>query len=328
MVEHKAESRKVGERIFVIAGKDESIVGVECGRLLECLLGQGEKSTGLLKVDGSEVSAADVLDELRTAPFLTNKRVVVMKRADGFISKHRELLERYFEEPCTTGVLVLCVSTWPSRTKLAKKLTLVGRLIVAEQPKSWQLPDRLVKYAKEAHNKTLNKSTAELLIELVGDEQVRLYSEVDKLALFVGDAKNIGESDIEQLVGHNRIFGAFAVIDAIVAGDIERALVRMRKMFAEDRAAEYTIVGAFAYHLRRVFEAKVLLGRGMQSTDVARRLRIFGSRDKFFAQLRKMTLGQISATLQRLGQIDYAIKTGRTKATVAMEQLVLSLSSI
>jgi len=94
-------------------------------------------------------------------------------------------------------------------------------------------------------------------------------------------------------------------------------------MFADDRTAEYTVVGAFAFHFRRQFHAKVLLEKGIHPSEVAKRLRIWSNKDSFFAQLRKMSLKQIAANLQQLAQTDYAIKTGQTKPRVAAEQLLL-----
>jgi DNA polymerase III delta subunit len=98
-------------------------------------------------------------------------------------------------------------------------------------------------------------------------------------------------------------------------------------MFAEDRTAQFSVVGAFAFHFRRMFNAKVLLEKGVNTTEIAKRLRIWRDRDGFFAQLRKVTLEQIGSILRKLAAIDYAIKTGRTKAEVATEQLVLKLAS-
>ncbi len=108
--------------IYVIAGKEESLVNAECRELLEELLEPEHRATGLFDADAASVSASEVLDELRTVPFLTDKRVVVIKDADDFISKNRQLLEKYFDNPSPTGVLVLTVSSWSAQTKLAKRL--------------------------------------------------------------------------------------------------------------------------------------------------------------------------------------------------------------
>ncbi|MHC4434443.1 MAG: DNA polymerase III subunit delta, partial [Planctomycetota bacterium] len=45
------------------------------------------------------------------------------------------------------------------------------------------------------------------------------------------------------------------------------------------------------------------------------------------AQLRQKNLKQIGQYIQQLAETDYAIKTGQAKAQVAMEQLVLRLST-
>jgi len=312
--------------IYVFAGKNDSLVNAQCQEFLQQLIEPSQRATGLFVADAGEVSVADVLDELRTVPFLTPKRVVVVKNADEFVSQNRPLLEKYFDNPCRTGQLILTVRTWDARTKLAKKLPEVGKLIEVKQPPSWQLPGRLSKYAGDAHDKRLDKDAAELLIELTGDDLPRLYSEIDKLAVFADAEKVITAKHVESLIGYNRIYGAFEVIDAVVAGKTAEAIARLRNMFAEDKNAEYTVVGAFAFHFRRMYHAKVLLEKGTSTSEVAKRLRIWANIEGFFAQVRKMTLPQLSRILSQLGTIDYAIKTGQTKAQVAIEQLVLDMA--
>ena len=327
MVGSKNKSSKKDESVYVIAGKDDSLVSVRCGELLDQLLEPQQKATGLFYADPADVSISQVLDELRTLPFLTDKRVILVKGADKFISENRPLFEKYFDNPCSTGILVLTVTSWDARTKLAKKLPKVGKLISVTQPKPSQLPSRLIQYAREAHDKNLAREAAELLVELAGDNLPRLYSEVDKLALFADAERTITVGHIESLVGHNRLFNAFAVIDAIIAGNIADAVNRLRSMFAEDKTAEYTVVGAFAFHYRRMFNAKVLLEKGVRPNEITNRLQIWSRKDDFFSQLRRMTLRQIGANLQRLAEMDYASKTGRTKPQVAMEQFVLTLTA-
>jgi len=323
----EVKSKKKDYLIYVIAGKDEASVNVECEKLLGRLLEPQQRAVGLFKADPVEVSVSTVLDELRTVPFLTERRVVLVKNAGKFVSDNRELLEKYFDNPCPTGILILTVISWDSRTKLAKKLPRVGKLLSITQPKSWQLPGRLIKYTADAHDKNLSKTAAELLIELTGDNLSQLYSEIDKLALFAHSEKVITAQHVELLIGHNRIFGVFAVIDAVIAGNVTQAVDRLRSMFAVNKSAEYTVVGAFAFHFRRMFNAKVLLEKGVSTGEIVNRLRIFGDRESFFAQLRKMSLKQIGTNLQQLAAADYAIKTGRTKTKVAIEQLVLNLSA-
>ena len=327
MVESKSKLKTKEELVYVIAGKEEFLVSGEYERLIDALLEPEERALGLFAVDSSTVTISQVFDELRTLPFLCKKRVVVIKGADEFISENRQLFEKYFDNPSPTGVLILTVATWSSQTKLAKKLPIIGKLINVAELKSWEIPQRLSQYANEAHGKNLNKEAAALLVEYGGEEIGRLYSEVDKLALFAEGAKSITSQDVERLAGHNRLFNSFEVIDAITEQKVSEAIERLRGMLSEDKSAEYTVVGAFSYHFRRMFNAKVMLERGSSRQSVATSLRLWRNKeDGFFRQVGQMKLRQIGSVLQQLAEMDAAIKTGQTKAEVAVEQLVIKLA--
>lgn len=317
----------MGDRIYVIAGKDESLVGTRAQELVDELLDAEQRMTAMLSVDGDEVVVSDVLDELRTVPFLADKRVVLVKNADGFVSKNRDILERYFEKPASTGVLVLAVASWDARTRLAKILPKVGSLIAMEQPKKWELPAHLMQYAATKHKIKLNRDAAEMLVELIGEELAQLYNELEKLILFARDEKVIRVDHVESLTGHHRIYDAFEVIDATIGGNAGQAITRLRNMFEQDKSAEYSVVGAFAFHLRRMFQARALLDKRINPAEIAKQLRIWYNKDRFFAQLQRTTLSQIATFLEELAAVDHAIKTGQAQAAIAIEQLVLRLAS-
>jgi len=313
------------EPIYVVAGKDQPLVNATLGKLLDELIEPSERTTCLLDVNGRDVQACEVLDELRTLPFLARRRVVVVRGADEFVSRNRELLENYFAAPCTTGVLVLVVESWRGNTRLAKILARCGRLLNVVPPKGNALSGHLAEYARQSYGKRLAKGVVEALLELSGEELPRLYSEIDKLAVYADTEQLITLEHVESLTGYNRMFGAFEVIDAVIAGRAGQALDRLRRMFNDDRTAEYRIVGAFSFHLRRMFAAKSRLARGEQPQKIAREMKIWRNKQRFFAQLQELSLRQIGQYLQRLGRTDYEIKTGRTRTPVAMEQFVLEL---
>jgi len=317
----------MADRIYVIAGKDESLVGAKAQELVDSLLDPQQRMTALLSIDGDEAVVSEVLDELRTLPFLADKRVVLVRKADGFVSKYREILERYCEKPAPTGVLILAVAGWDARTRLAKKLPKVGSVVTLEPPPKWKLPEHLVQHAAGQYKVKLNRDAAEMLVELVGEELAQLYNELEKLTLFARDEKVIRADHVEALIGHHRIYDAFEVIDATIAGNAGQAIKRLRNMFEEDKSAEYSVVGAFAFHLRRMFQARVLLDKRTSPVEVAKQLRIWYNKDRFFAQLQRITLSQIAAFLEELAAVDYATKTGQAQAAVAIEQLVLKLAS-
>ncbi|MBN1788312.1 MAG: DNA polymerase III subunit delta [Sedimentisphaerales bacterium] len=311
--------------VYVLAGKDEFLLAEQLNSLLARLLEPEQRQMCLRQSDGADVTAAEVFDELRTLPFLGDRRVVVLTDAEKFVSENRGLLEKYFESPASSGVLVLVVGSWPGNTKLAKALPKVGQLIEVAELKQASLVSYVRNYANAEHSKSLSFNAAQMLVEVVGDEPGILCREVDKLATYT-TAKAITEKDISELCGHNRIFGAFEVIDSMTAGDTAKAIEKLRIMFSFDRDAEYTVVGAFAWHFRRMFSASAMLKNGDSPATVAKKLRIFWNKDAFFSTLKKMTLEKLGDCLKQLAEIDYAIKTGRATAQTAIESMIIQLA--
>ena len=313
--------------ICVVCGKDEFLVANQCEAILDELLTAEQRPMCLYQPRAEDAVVADVLDELRTLPFLADRRVVLIKDAGKFISANRETLEKYFDSPSPTGVLIMTVQTWPGNTRLAKKLAKVGRLVKVTDIARGRLGGYVANYAKREQSKDFGPGAAQLLVELVGDEPGRLCSEADKLAMYVGEKKNITVKDVEALTGHNRMFGAFAVIDAVTDGDVGAAVERLRNMFASDKQSEYKVVGAFCYHFRRLFKGRVLLDEGAGRGQIAKQLGLWGNVDGFFGQLARLKLESIGNVLDQLARIDYLIKPGQTDVKIAIEQLVLKLGN-
>ena len=152
-----------------------------------------------------------------------------------------------------------------------------------------------------------------------------LCGEVEKLAVYVGERSTIKSADVESLTGHNRIFNAFSVIEQMMAGQSGTAVNCLRNMFISDKSAEHKVVGAFAFHFRRMFRAKALLDKGLDNHQVANKLGIWGQKDAFFKQVRRVSLEQIGSVLRELGRIDYLVKTGGADCKVAIEHMVMRL---
>jgi DNA polymerase III subunit delta len=337
--------------VYVIAGEDPSLVNAEYTKIIDQLVSPEERDAGLLVIDADKAVIGEIMDELQTFPFFTKRKIVALRNADKFISakgeedeeneqskqdgqggpaglSNREILERYFDSPSPTGVLVMTVSKWASNTRLAKKLPAIGTLVEVKSPKGQDLTNRLIDYAREAHSKTLDYRTAGSLIELAGDNLTRLYTEIDKLATYAAAEKAITTAHVESLIGRNREFDVFEVIESCLQRKTGSAIERLRKMFAEDKSAEYTAIGAFAFHIRRMFTAKKLLMDGQSQYEVAGKARIFHDKEAIFAQIRRLTLKQLGDQLKILAQTDYAIKRGQAQPRIAIEQFVLQLASL
>lgn len=309
----------------VIFGQDPFLVSKECEKLMGALLEPEQRAMALYEPRAEDAQIADILDELRTLPFLAPKRVVLIKDAESFVKSNSEALEKYLEDPSPTGILVLTVTSWDKRTRFHKKLQKTGGLVEIARMYSNQMPAYVTAYAQQQYGIRLDRQCAGLLVELVGDDPGRLCQEMDKLVIFVGSKKSITTTDIEELIGKNRMFDAFGVIDAINAGQIGPALSRLRNMFQADKSAEFSVVGAFGYHFRRLFRVKAMVEKGQSPQQAALKSGVRFHQQQFLQQVAGMSLPQMGEILAELGKIDFGIKTGQTTASTAMERLITNL---
>ena len=300
--------------VYVLYGKERRQVTDALGDLVDSLLGDADEQLALTEYEGGQAQLAEVLDTVRTLPFLTERRVVVVRDADAFISEYREGLEAYLERPSETGVLVLVAGSFSKSTRLYKKVAPLGGVMACEPVDRRQLGGFLAQYAQRRHGVKLDPGAARLLVELVGEEVGMLCSEVDKLSVYVSEPGVEGASiiprHVEEAVGNYRVHTVFEVIGAMTAGQAGAALERLDQILNQSRDIQFKAVGAFAWQFRRLFEGRKLLDQGLGFGEIAKRLRLWRSEDQFLAQLRRLSLAQIGGCLQDLARIDQASKSG------------------
>jgi DNA polymerase-3 subunit delta len=239
--------------VYVLHGDEDFLKRQVLIALRERVLGSEADSFGLSTHDGDKAEFAVVRGELETLPFLSSRRLVVIDKADPFVTRYRPLLEKYLAAPAATGILVLDVASWPSNTKLAKALP-ADATIVCKALSAQKLPEWCVQRAASAHDKQLLGSAARLLVDLVGAEMALLDQELAKLAVYVGDAKRIGDADVDKLVGSSRAENTWKIFDAIGAGNVGEALRILDHLF--DQGEEpIRLLGAFSMQLRRLAQA-------------------------------------------------------------------------
>lgn len=330
MTARSAQKQSAVCPVYLLGGPDAFLVARQAEQLIDRLLSEDQKPMALWQPPPDELpDIAEIFDELRTLPFLADRRVVVIRDAESFISDHRDRLEKYLDNPSPTGVLILVVGKVDSRTRLTKAVAKLGGVMQMGEMKPQELPRFASDYCRANYDKILDHSAARMLVQLAGDEAGRICSELEKLTIFAGDKKSISPEDVEALIGHNRVFGAFDVIDAIILQKTDEALRRLRNMFESDKSTEYTVLGAFAYHFRKLFTARAFLDKGLPRQAIAKKAGIWGPyQDQFFAQVRMVSLPQAGRILVKLGRMDFLIKTGRTTAPSAMERMILGIAPL
>ena len=313
--------------VYVIAGETGRLRDAQLAQVREQVLQEGEWSTCLREFDGPETNRAEVLDELRTLPFLGSRRLVEIHRAEEFVSKYRQALEEYLASPTNTGVLVLVMDKpLPGNQRLAKLINKIGKCYSLSPAKTQDIPYRLVKLAQDTYSKTLELDAARALQELAGESISALAEELEKLSLYVGDRPRITVKDVEALVGENRQLSVFEMIDALIKQDTGQAIRLLERLLSQDRSAEYTIIGLLAWYIRRLRKARVLLDQGLSEGQICSQVRVWYRKSEFMRLVRQSTAESLRSACKNLVQADRAVKTGASNVRNAVEKFMWSLA--
>jgi DNA polymerase III subunit delta len=99
--------------IYVLRGTDPFLLDRGRTAVRERTIGQADAGLALLEMNGPDAQLADILDALRTLPFLAPHRLVIIREADAFLDEHtRDALLKYLLAPSSTGSLCLQADSW------------------------------------------------------------------------------------------------------------------------------------------------------------------------------------------------------------------------
>lgn len=268
-------------------------------------------------------SAAGVFDDLRTLPFLSERRVVVVRDADKFITAHRESLEAYAGAPAATGILILECKSFPKTTKLYKAAVKSGAVLHECKKLNARGVSDFVVAEATAHGKRIDRPAVGNLIALIGQDEGLLSSEMEKLALFVGDRPTITLADVRALVGQTREEKIFAVMDEAAAGRLAGALAGWRAVLATDPAAAFRAVGGIAFVLRKWLTAHELRDSGEPIRAIAPKVMMWGRENELQSLLARLSRTRVAGLLDMLANLDAQAKSGSRSIENGVEALLI-----
>lgn len=308
--------------VYVLCGSDAFLLDAYRRQIIESIVGDADPQLCVSTFDG-DAELAEVLDELRTIPFLASRRVVIVRDADAFITAHRRSIEKFLESPVETSTLMLIVSSLPGNTRLAKLVSGIGQVVNCSAPEKGKLATWLRK-AVGKRNKKIAPDAAGLLLEWMGNDLALLSSELEKLSLYVGDRETIGADDVAVLVTASAGPAAFALTNAIAAADRPGALKSLDLMLTV-RGEQFRTLGMIAWHLRKALKARQLIAAGKPADTVVPYMP-YQQKTAFAAMLKRRSLASFEADFRRLIAADLAMKSG-ADPTTALQTLVVGLCS-
>ena len=250
------------DNVVVLFG-DERFLRQSCLQAVQkqVLGGEDDEEISLTRFEGKDAELKSVLDELSTISMWGDRRLVMVESADDFVTKYRVGLEKFLTKPLKKSVLLLTVKKWQKTTRLYKLVEKIGLNLSCEPLKDREIPAWLIETAKTQFEKDLARPAASLMLELAGSSLGLLEQELSKLASYVGERNRITTEDVSQLVGGWRTETTWAMVDAIIDGQIGKSLECLDSLL-KAREAPLMILGGLAFKFRQLSQATEMARQG------------------------------------------------------------------
>ncbi|MGH7818548.1 MAG: DNA polymerase III subunit delta [Candidatus Binatia bacterium] len=283
---------------------------------------------GVRRFEGSQASAADILEAQRNFSLLDPAAVIVVRSAGKLPKAATEAL---------LGALAEAVRGSETESFLPPlvfwDVTLRGALFTAVEKSGGAVDFRaftlreaqpwVVREAARLGHR-LAPGVAELLVESVGPDLMKLRRGLEVLSLYVGPGAGIDESAVAEVVPAARSHAMYELQDALSSCDAAKAIGLLRAAMEEGQEPPL-LVGVLFAELRRLLRARDV-PRGTEPPDLAKELGCPSWKvSRLLESARRFRPERLRSALERLADIDVALKTGRCRADAALEDWVLSL---
>jgi DNA polymerase-3 subunit delta len=275
--------------------------------------------------DASETGPEAVVSACNSYSLFGEGPFVLVKNLDAWNAAQKAVVVDYLENPAPAADLVLLGKKLGTREKFLAAVRKSGEIHTFEQPTGKALVEWAVGHAKKL-GLDLPEDIARNLTERCSGDKMRLTSELEKLALYVGEDTATRE-DVEVLCPPDVHSNIFAFVDSLAAGDRGRALKLLEDLISTGEPPLRV-----TYMVRRQFglvaRARALFERGASQRDVASELKVppFVAR-KLEEQARRLNEEDLERALALALDLERGLKGGSDLGDeLQVELAVLKLS--
>jgi DNA polymerase-3 subunit delta len=259
--------------------------------------------------DDQDTSAP--VDAARTPPFLSDRRVVVVRDVSAYPTAGLQPVLRYLQEPSPTAALVLVAGDRAVPPALTKAVKEVGHVVDASAPRNAKARAPWLKQHLAGAPVRLDPAAVDLLDRHLGEDLGRLESLLATLAAAYGAGGRVGVEDVRPFLGEAGSVPPWELTDAIDQGRTDVALSVLRRMLSAGDRHPLVIIATLHGHFGRMLR---LDGSGAgDEASAAAALGIKGSTfpaRKALSQGRKLGGEGVGRAITLLSEADLALKGG------------------
>lgn len=312
--------------LYYLHGPDAFMLEHAIDAIVAAALPEGPNDFNFEKFRGNDATAEAVRNAAETLPFLTKRRVVVVRDAQDVPNAELDALGEYFADPAPTTCMVVAANTTnrklDGRTKAVQLLTKNAQAFEFKELKEYEVGDVVRRNAKSL-GLDLDADAAAYLVEALGTDMSALMGSLEKIDLYLGtERRRATVDDVRAVVADVRVKTVFELADALGARKFGAAVKMLDRMLVAGESA-VGITAMVARHFRIVGKLQDPGVAHAPSRDAAKAAGVppFFV-DNYRSDATRFSPAEVAQIRRRIVETDFALKSSRLSERIIMESLL------
>ncbi|GMT41762.1 MAG: DNA polymerase III subunit delta [bacterium] len=322
------------EPVYFFHGSEEFRMKEAVNVIKTRIMKDADRSTGWCVYDLSETGFDELLGDLRTVSFFGGLRGVMAdnlsikgERGGGchLNDDRQKRLVDYIKNPSPDVALILCAGKIDMRLKFWK--TISGNTASAAfESSEWDGKQ----YAYEKMRDTglgFLPDAKEWIAETFANDTKSLNAELEKLAVYMGERKNVSIDDLEDCMNVPKTDSIFKLTDAIASGSVDGSLRALSSL--KFRGEPFLkIIPMMAWQFRMLLKLKSCEKEKLPPDETARRCGVnpfMIKKNHYIEKAARFTIVKLELILHHLSLVNIKLQRSSMNKWTILEQETISL---
>jgi len=308
------------KNVYLLFGQERYLRENYRNKLIKALVSPGD-NLNFSSFEGPETDINEVISLAMTMPFMSEKRVIIVKDSGSFSNACEDLTE-YLSSPSEDTVLIFDEGDVDKRGKNYKKVDKLGGTVEAAAMKTDGLKKWIAGFLARS-DKKIRESTIELLIDRVGTDMSILSSELNKLIGYCSDREIIEDEDVRVMTVRNPAGNIFKMIEAIAFKRRDEAISIYYEML-EMKEEPSHILALIERQFRIMYTIKEMNEKKISNKEIAETVGVPEfTVPKYLRQAAKYSKSKLKEILDECVRSDADSKMGKMDGKLAVELLII-----
>jgi DNA polymerase-3 subunit delta len=333
--------------VYLFYGEEYYLMDYTLEIVKDIFIDKAFEPLNYIVLEGKEVDFDKILNACETLPFMSEKKIVLIKNFPLFKSKKevdedsKELdmstsknqLLKYIEglEDYLCLIFVEKYNSIDKRNALYKRIKKVGETIEFTKLKGKDLDDWIQDSFKK-YDKKISKSNINYFIQqssyFDSKQDKTLYdleNEIIKISNYLSNGKEVTKEDIDLLVAKPLEMNVFNLLNSISQKNGENALKLFNEMYISNEPVLF-VLHMIVRQLRNMLILKALKIKGYTEGEVYDKMKLSRYEyQKVSSQSKNFTMPQLERALLHCLETDKKIKLSGIDNRLALEILITNL---